>query len=130
MHLISFKNLGAGITLTKSEIKDIKILWSLENRGILLKGTTRKITSQEGGFKNFFRQLRTAGLPLIKNVLTPIMKNVTIWIISRNVSSRCSYSKTIDGSGTTVLIIPNEEMIRYNENSSITWGDRIITKSN
>ena len=78
MPLISFKNLGAGITLTKSEIKDIKILWSLENRGILLKGTTKKITSQEGGFKFFFRQLRTAGLPLIKNVLTPIMKNVML----------------------------------------------------
>ena len=77
MPLISFKNLGAGITLTKSEIKDIKILWSLENRGILLKGTTKKITSQEG-FKFFFRQLRTAGLPLIKNVLTPIMKNVML----------------------------------------------------
>ena len=38
---------GAGITLTNNEIKDIiKLIKSLENRGILLKETTRKITSQ------------------------------------------------------------------------------------
>ena len=42
---------GSGITLTKNEIKDIiKVIKSLENRGVLLKGTTRKISSQEGGF--------------------------------------------------------------------------------
>ena len=39
------------ITLTNNEIKDImRVIKSLENRGILLKGTTRKSTSQEGGF--------------------------------------------------------------------------------
>ena len=45
----SIKNIfGARITLTDNEIKDImKVIKSLENRGILLKGTTRKITSQE-----------------------------------------------------------------------------------
>ena len=41
---------GSVITLANNEIKDIKVITSLENRGILLKGTTRKITSQEGGF--------------------------------------------------------------------------------
>ena len=42
------KIFGARITLTDNEIKDImKVIKSLENRGILLKGTTRKITSQE-----------------------------------------------------------------------------------
>ena len=35
---------GSGITLTKNEIKDIKVFKSLENRGILLKGTNMKIT--------------------------------------------------------------------------------------
>ena len=40
------KLFGAGITLTDNEIKDIiKVIKSLEKRGILLKGTTRKITS-------------------------------------------------------------------------------------
>ena len=41
----------------------MKVIKSLENREILLKGTTRKITSQEGGFLNFLRPLMTACLP-------------------------------------------------------------------
>ena len=60
-------------------IKDIvKVIKSLENRGILLKGSTRKITSQKGGFLNFIRPLMTAGLLLIKSVLTPSAKVVLI----------------------------------------------------
>ena len=55
---------GSGITLTNNEMKaNIKVIKSLEKRGILLKGTTTKITSQEGGFLNFLRPLMTAGLP-------------------------------------------------------------------
>ena len=71
----------------------MKVIKSLENSLILLKGTTRKITIQEGGFLKFFRPLMAAGLPLIKNVLNPFAKTffVTIWIISMNVSNRCSY---------------------------------------
>ena len=47
----SDKVLGIRITLKNNEIKDImKVIKSLENRRILFKGTTRKITSQEGGF--------------------------------------------------------------------------------
>ena len=42
---------------------NIKVIKSLEKRGILLKGTTTKITSQEEGFLNFLRPLMTAGLP-------------------------------------------------------------------
>ena len=61
------------ITLTNNEIKYImKVIRSLENRGILLKGTTRKIPGQEGRFLNFLRQSVTAGLPLMKSVLTPL----------------------------------------------------------
>ena len=42
------KILGKGISPTNNEIKDIvKVIKPLENRGILLKGTTRKITTQE-----------------------------------------------------------------------------------
>ena len=63
---------GSGITLTNNKIKDIKVIRSLEKREILLKGTTAKITSQEGGFFNFLRLLVTAGLPLMKSVLTPL----------------------------------------------------------
>ena len=52
----------------------MKVINSLENRGILLKGATRTITSQKGGFLNFVRPLMTAGLPLRKSVLTPLAK--------------------------------------------------------
>ena len=45
---------------------------SLENRVILLKGTTRTINSQKAGFLNFLRPLMTSGLPLMKSVLTLI----------------------------------------------------------
>ena len=45
---------GSRITLTDNEIKDImKVIKSLENRGIFLKETIRKSTSQEGRFSKF-----------------------------------------------------------------------------
>ena len=70
---------GSGITLTKYEIKDImKVIKSLENRGILLKGNTWKTTGQERGFLNFLRPLITAGLPSMKNVLTTSAKSTLI----------------------------------------------------
>ena len=40
----------------------MKVIKSLENRGILLKGTARKITCQEGGSLNFLRPLMTSEL--------------------------------------------------------------------
>ena len=56
--------------LINSEIKDgMKIINSVENRQILLKGTTRKITTQKGGVLNFLRPLMTVGLSLMKSVL-------------------------------------------------------------
>ena len=46
------------ISQNNNEIKDvIKIIKCLENRRILLKGTTKKNTSQEGGFLNFLKSL-------------------------------------------------------------------------
>ena len=60
-------------------MKDIiKVIKSLENRGLFLKGTIGKITSQEGGFLDFLKPSMTAGLPLTKNVLTPLHKSVLI----------------------------------------------------
>ena len=52
--------------LTNNEIKNIiKVIKSLGNLGILLKGTTENIISQERGlFSNFLD-------PLMKVVLTP-----------------------------------------------------------
>ena len=45
---------------------------------MLLKGTTKKITSQEGGVLNFPRPLMSAFLPLMKNVLTPLAQGIKI----------------------------------------------------
>ena len=51
---INVKCFGSGITLTSNEIKDIiKVVESLENRGVLLKGSGRIITSQKGRFSKY-----------------------------------------------------------------------------
>ena len=80
------KNIKKGIlSITDSgitHIKDIiKVVKSLENKGISSKGTTTKVTSQEGWFLNFLSSLMTAGLPLMKSVLTPLAKSVLIPIV-------------------------------------------------
>ena len=67
---------GAGITLTNNEIKGIiKVIKFLENRGILLKKTTKKTASPEGGYLNFLWSLMTAGLLLMESVLNPLAKS-------------------------------------------------------
>ena len=99
---------GSGITLTNNLIKDImKVIKSLENRG-----STRKVTSQEGGFLNFLRPLMTSGLPSMKIVLTPLAKSVLISLgLSSGVSAAdAATQKKNFGSGATVWIISNEEM--------------------
>ena len=86
----------SGITLTNNEIKDIiTVIKSLESRGMLLNGTTRKITSQEGGRLSFIRPLMTGALPLMKSV-TPS-------------AGMSAIQQKIYGSGRTALIISNEE---------------------
>ena len=45
---------GSGILLTNNEAKDnMKVIKSLENRGILLKGTTRKTYQPRRGIFQF-----------------------------------------------------------------------------
>ena len=56
----------------------MKVIKSLENRGILLKESTRKITSQEGGFFKFLRPLMTVGVLLINRVLIPLDEDVLL----------------------------------------------------
>ena len=71
---ISFRN-----NSKKNETKDIiKVIRSLENRGIVLKRTTKKITDKKREFFNFLRLLMTAGLALIKSVLNPLVASVLI----------------------------------------------------
>ena len=52
-----------GITVTNNAVKDIiKVIKSLEEGGILFKGTSTKITRQEERFLYFFKLLMTANL--------------------------------------------------------------------
>ena len=94
----------------------MKLIKSLENRGILLKGTTRKITSQAGGFLNFLTPLMIAVLLLMKSVLTPLAKRLSLPLgLSAKMSAAdAATRKKIYGSG----IINNFKRIngRYNEN--------------
>ena len=84
---------------------------SFKNREILLKETTRKITSQRGGFLESIRPLMTAGLPLMKNVLPPLAKKVFILLLLTAASATdAAIQKKIHGSGTIALIIANKEM--------------------
>ena len=103
---------GSEITLTDNEIKDImKVVKSLENRETSLKGTARKITSQEGGFLNFLKSLMTAGLPSTKKVLTPLAKSVLIPLVLTAAAAAITSTaiqKKLFGSGATALIISNE----------------------
>ena len=71
---------GHGTMLTSNEMKDImKVIKSLENRVILLKGTPKKVMNQKGGFlQNVLGLLMKVGLPLMKNVLTPLAKSIFI----------------------------------------------------
>ena len=102
---------GSGITLTNNDINSIKVIKSLENRGILLKRTTRKITSKEGGFLNFLRPLMIAGIPLMKSVLAALAKSVLLpFGLSVAISVKdASIQKNINGSGTTSLIISKKK---------------------
>ena len=54
----------------------------------------------------------TAGLPLMKNVLTPLGKSVLVSLELTTIASAtdAAIQKKIFGSGMTALIIPNKEM--------------------
>ena len=94
----------------KQWIKDIKkIIKSLENRGISLKGTTRKNNNQEGWFLNFLKPFMTSGLRLMNNVLAPLAKSVLIplELTATALATDAAIWKKIFGSGRTVLILSN-----------------------
>ena len=69
----------SGITLTKNDTEDvIKVVRYLDNRIILLKAFTRKISTQKGGFLNFLTPLMAVCLPLMENILAPSTKVILI----------------------------------------------------
>ena len=88
----------------------MNVIKSLQSRGILLKGTTRKITSQEGGFLKFIRPLMTAVLPLMKSLLKPLAKSILLLLSAGMSAADAAIKKKNYGSVTTALIVSNEEM--------------------
>ena len=99
---------GTGITLTNDEIKNIvKVIKSLENRGILSKGTTKKINIEEGGSLNFLRSLMMVVLPLMRNVLTTFSESLLDPLgLSAGMSAvDAAIQKTVSGAGIKTLII-------------------------
>ena len=102
----------SGVTLTNEEIKDIiKVISSLQNRGILLKENTRKIISQQGWFLKFCRPLTSVGLPLMKNILTPLVKSVLVPLVLTAAASATDAAIQNNNfvSGYT-LVFSNEEI--------------------
>ena len=74
-----------------------------------MKGTTNKISSQEG---LFLKLLMTAGLPLMKNVLAPLLKIVLVKL-GLTATASGTYSaiqKKMFGSGTTLVFL-NKDLI-------------------
>ena len=106
---------GSGITLRNNEIKYIiKVIKSLENIVILLKGTTIRINTQEERFLNSFKPLMTAGLRLMKTVLIPVHNSAAGAAIKKNhglgrLSDLASRTKAINNF--------KWRNGRYNENS-------------
>ena len=99
----------SGITLTNNVIKDImKVIRSLENGGILLKWTTKKIITQEGGFLNFLRPLTTAGLALMKSALIPLAKSVFLPLgLTATSATDAAKENNSFGSKMTTIIFSN-----------------------
>ena len=105
--------MGSEIALTNNGIKHvIKLIRSLENIGILLKATTRKINSQEGVLLNFLYPLLRARLPLMKNLLTSLAKTFLIRLrLTVAVSTTdSSIQRRVFGSEMTTLLISNKEI--------------------
>ena len=97
------------LTLTNNEIKDIKkVIRSLENRGILLKGAIKKLLLKKDSFSIF----QTAGLPLMKSVLTHLTKNVLLPLGLMTIASvtDAAIQKKFFGFSMTTLIFSNEEL--------------------
>ena len=122
---------GSGLKVANIKIKYVmKVINSLEYRWIFLKGSTKQITSQKGGFLNFLRPLMSIGLPLTKNLLTPWAKSVVFPLgLTTAVSSTDeAIQKKISGSGTALIIFDKEindimKVIKYLEDSGLLVKD-------
>ena len=87
-----------------NEIKKItKGIRSFENRGFILKGTTRKIIIQEAGFVDFLRPFMTTALTLMKSVPIPLTKSILVpsGLTALASATNAAIQKKMFGSGMT-----------------------------
>ena len=103
----------------------IKVIITLKSRVTLIKGTTRKINSQEGGVLKFYAPLTSVTLPSMKDVVTQLVKRVLVSLgLMEAVSAAVGAIQNVFGSGT-ILIIFNKEMddimkiVKYLEESGL-----------
>ena len=90
----------------------IKVIITLKSRVTLIKGTTRKINSQEGGVLKFYAPLTSVTLPSMKDVVTQLVKRVLVSLgLMEAVSAAVGAIQNVFVSGT-ILIIFNKEMDR------------------
>ena len=89
----------------------MKVIRSPERRGILFN-------SQEGGFLSFLRPLTTAGLPLMRNILTLLGKIVLVSLGLTAAASAidAAIQKEIDGSGHSLDLAKRRTRVFSNEN--------------
>ena len=78
----------------------------------LSKGQISKIIQSGGFFGRLLGSLLKTGLPLIKNVIKPLAKNVLIplGLTAAASAADAGIHQKILGSGSTTLIISNKEM--------------------
>ena len=82
-----------------------------------MKGTTEKGSNQKGGF---IGSLMTFGLPLLKNILTPLVKNslMSLGVTAAMSTTEAAIQKKPLGWGTS-LITSNKEMDEIMKNFTL-----------
>ena len=104
--------MGSGITLRNNEVKGIvKAIRSLENKKFIERNY-QQFASQEWWFLNFLRPLMSIVLPLMENILTPLVKSVLVQLglTAAPSATDAAILKKSFGSSMTALIISNKEM--------------------
>ena len=112
--MISANNLPHELLLTTRQTN--KLRNTIENNMLidikLSKTQISKIIQSEGFLGKLLGKLLKTGLPLIKNVIKPLAKSVLIplGLTAAASAADAGIEKKIYGSGTTTLVISNEEM--------------------
>ena len=102
------------LLLTDTQVSKIhKAFANDSSANIKFSKTQLHKRGQSGGFLGrLLGLLQKTGLPLIKNVLTPLANSslIPLWVAPAASAADAAIQRKIHGSGTTLLMILNEEM--------------------